>query len=274
VDRGLSLTIELLALNPFLAIPVLIVASAAIAVYRSVRLAALAMLPWSAVFILCGLTVEDGHSAARIYANWLILILPAAGYGLSLMWSAPRPASRVVAGIVLLYVGWLPVDLRERLTTPYLEIVEHDRFEALLTALPPGVERIIVPDDELMWRRYHSTLEVYRKYAAIFSTRPATGRDVQLVPLTEYLDNPRRTSCAGGACVFFAGIPCMDEEMYAVTRGQCEELLGTHRTSLLDETSFVAAPFVACSIYIGELKRQLCDPATSARSFKVYRIEE
>jgi len=205
--------------------------------------------------------------------NWLLLVLPFAGYGLSLMWSAPHWTARFVAAAVLAYLAALPIVTADRLTTPYLEIIENDRFKALLAAPPPDVERIVVPDDELMWRQYHSTLEVYRKYEAIFATRPPASRGLQLVRLTDYLAEPQRSGCSGGSCIFFFGIPCMDQDMYAVTQGQCETLLREHRASLLSETTVVAAPFVACSIYTGELRRELCDPATKARVFKVYRLD-
>jgi len=273
VDRGLNLTIQHLALNPFTAIPVLFMAGVLVGVFRGMRWTLLAVVPWLTLFVACVLTVEDGHGAARIYANWLLLVLPFAGYGLSLMWSAPHWTARFVAAAVLAYLAALPIVTADRLTTPYLEIIENDRFKALLAAPPPDVERIVVPDDELMWRQYHSTLEVYRKYEAIFATRPPASRGLQLVRLTDYLAEPQRSGCSGGSCIFFFGIPCMDQDMYAVTRGQCETLLREHRASLLSETTVVAAPFVACSIYTGELRRELCDPATKARVFKVYRLD-
>jgi hypothetical protein len=269
----LNLAIEHLALNPFLAIPVLLCATAAIAAYRGVHWAVLGLLPWGLVFLLCIFTVEDGHGAARIYANWLILILPLAGYGISLLWNAPQRLAPPFAVLALICFAVLPLAARDRFTTQYLEIVEHERFNGLLSALPAGVRRIIVPDDELMWRRYHSTLELFRKYAAILYGRPEVGRHVQLIALTDYLENPKAADCANGACLFFFGVPCMDQAMYPVTADQCATLLREQRTSLLSETTLVAAPFVSCSIYVGELKRRFCDPATAARSFRVYRIE-
>jgi hypothetical protein len=273
LERGLNLTIEHLVLNPFMAIPLLLSATAAVGVFRGWRWAVLAALPWAAVPTLCVLTVEDGHGAARIYANWLILMLPPAAYGISLMWGAPRRGLRLLAAAAVIYLAWLPVAVGSRLTTQYLEIIEHERFRSALAGLPDGVERVIVPDDELMWRQHGSTLELYRKYAAIFAAYPETARNARLTALTEYLDDPGAMGCARGACVFFAGVPCMDQALYAVTRGQCETLLRTSRATLLAEAEITAAPFVACSVYAGELKRRLCDPATAARAFRLYTID-
>jgi hypothetical protein len=273
LQRGFSLAVYHVALNPFLAIPVLLVGTAAIWAYKGLRWGVLATLPWVAAFILCVVTTEDGHGAARLFANWLILLLPLAGYGFSLMLNAPQRVAQALGVAALLCFAVLPVVMRARLTVQYLEILENDRFRALLSALPPGVEHIIVPDDEVMWRQYHSTVEAYRKYATILSGRPEAAQRVELVSLTDYLSDPQRTTCGPGACVFFFGIPCMEQPVFAESRRQCEELLRTHRTSVVDETTVVAAPFVACSIYTGRLKKQLCDPATEARSFRVYRIE-
>ena len=59
-----------------------------------------------------------------------------------------------------------------------------------------------------------------------------------------------------------------------VSSAQCQELLRTHATSIVDQTSVVAAPFVDCGIYTGTLREQLCDPAIKLRRFVVYQVEE
>ena len=97
---------------------------------------------------------------------------------------------------------------------------------------------------------------------------------MRLVGLIAYLEHPQQASCTPGACVFFFGQPCLEPEVYRVTSGQCQELLRTHRTSVLDETTVTAAPFLDCSIYTGTLRERLCDPATKPRRFTVHWIEE
>src|SRR5439155_8167415 len=103
IDQWLnvSLVARRLALNPFMSIPVLLVGTAVVWVYEGWRLGALALLPWCGAFTLCILGSADGHGAARIYANWLILILPFAGYGLALMLGGRRRFAKVIAGVAL-----------------------------------------------------------------------------------------------------------------------------------------------------------------------------
>jgi hypothetical protein len=272
LQRGLSLTTWHLVLNPFLAIPLLFLGTVAVSLYARLGWGAIALLPWAAGLGLCVFTAEDGHGAARIYANWLVLILPLAGYGIARLLQSPRVLARAPAALALLCLASLPAIVRERLGTQYLEILEHERFAALLSTLPAEVERIIVPDDELMRRQVHSTLELYRKYAAIVVSRPDAAARFELVQLTDYLDNPQ-PGCVRGRCVFFHGLPCLDER-YWLARDQCEQLLRERRTSELNETTVVAAPFVACSIYTGTLERELCDPATLERRLAVHWIDE
>lgn len=272
--RNLDMVARYLAMNPFLAVPVLLVGTLAVWAYKGPGLGVLALLPWLGAFILCVLAIEDGHGAARIYANWLILILPFAGYGFALMLSAPRRWTAAVAAVAILYLGAQPIVVRDRLLAQHLEILENNRFKALLTNPPGGVKWIIVPDDDVMARQPHSTWEVFNKYNMIRAGSPEAARRSGLVRLTEYLERPQQTSCAPGECVFFFGLPCMEPELFPVTTGECQELLRTHRTSILEETTVVAAPFVYCSIYTGNLREQLCDPVTKAQRFAVYRIEE
>lgn len=128
-----------------------------------------------------------------------------------------------------------------------------------------------MPDDELMLREHHSTLEIFRKYEAIFWFSEANGGGIELVSLTDYF--ARGEPCAPDACLFFAGLPCMDDLPLPQTRTQCEELLRTRRTVPFDDSTVTAAPFVLCSIYTGRMKEQLCDPMTKARELVVYRVE-
>jgi hypothetical protein len=262
-----------LILNPIVGLPVLCIGTLAVWAYTGPQLGALAVLPWIPAVLLPALTTDSGHHAARVYANWLILILPVAGYGFSRMLTARKPIAPMVAALALVYLGVQPITARDLLAARYLDIVEHERFKALVTTLPAGVTSIVVPDDEVMARRDHATLEVFNKYAMITESVPNEARSIGLVRLTDYLEQPQRTSCVPGACAFFYGLPCMEPDMYPVTGEQCRELLRTHRTSILEEATVVGASFTHCSIYTGRLRRLLCDPAVQPRQFVVYRIE-
>lgn len=273
LQRGLDLTVHHLLLNPFLSLPVLFLGTLAIFIYERLWLGALALLPWICASLLCIGAAEDGHGTARIFTTWLILILPFAAYGFSLLCMTRLIVVRTVAAIAVLYFGLLPIATHHRLATQYLEVLENDRFNALLANLPPGVDKIVVPDDEIMWRRSHSTFEVYRKYQAILWGRPSEARRVQLIPLTDFLDSAEKERCQPNGCLFFFGLPCMEHLMFPETRAQCAELLRTQRTSVLDTTEAVAAPFVSCSVYVGTLAEQLCKPAILPHRFASYRIE-
>jgi hypothetical protein len=271
LNRGLDLTIHHLALNPFIAIPALFAGTASIWLFGRWRLGILALLPWAAAFLLCVGSAEDGHGCARIFANWLILLLPIAAYGFSLLLQARYVVVRAAGAAALLYFASLPVITRDLLAAQHLEILENDRFKNMLADLPPGIERIIVPDDELMLRKHHSTLEIYRKYEAIFWYSAARQRGVQLVSLTNYLAGGE--ACARDTCLFFAGLPCMDGLAFPETRAQCEEILRSRLTSSVERATVTAGPFVSCSIYTGRLHEQICAPATQPREMVVYRIE-
>ena len=270
---GVQMVIQHLVLNPFLAIPLLLVGTLAVAVFKGPRLGMLALLPWVAALSLPVLT-ESGHGAARVYANWLVLLLPFSGYGFSLMMTAPQYVAKVAGGAALLALAAQPVLMRDRVVAQHVEIIEHDRFKELLRTAPPDVQSIIVPDDDLMRRAYHSTIEVYQKYAAIFAATPEAAGRMRLVGLTEYLEHPQQVGCAPRGCVFFFGLPCMEPDLSPFTSAQCQDLLRTHRTSVLNEVTVIAAPFIDCSIYSGTLREQRCDPATTPQRFTVYRIEE
>jgi hypothetical protein len=263
-----------LVLNPFVAVPVLFIGTVAVRAYKGLGLGDLALLPWLGAFVLTVLTIDSGHSAARVYANWLILILPLVAYGFSLMLSAPGWLAKAIAALALLALGAQPMLMRDRLETQYLEILENDRFKSWLAIPHPGAISLIVPDDELLRRQAHSTLEVFNKYVMIRAASADAARLPRLVELTEYLEHPQETSCTHGACLFFFGLPCTEGKMYPLASEQCQELLRRHRTSVLEETTVVAAPFAKCSIYTGALWKQLCDPAIKPRRFALYRIDE
>jgi len=273
-SRNLDLVIWHLVLNPLMAVPFLLLGTLAIPLFDGWRVGVIALLPWFGALTLAVLASSDAHGVARIYANWLILILPFAGYGFALLLAAQRRVANAIAVGGLLLLGAQPFLMGDCLGARYLDILENDRFKALVTTLPPNATSIIVPDNELMWRQSHTTLEVDGKYAMILAGTGEAARRRTLVRLTEFLEHPERTSCADGACVFFSGLPCTDLDMYLFTRGQCADLLRTHRASILDEATVTAAPFAHCSIYTGEQRRQQCMPTTRPQRFVLYRIEQ
>lgn len=264
---------EQLVLNPFMAVPVLFAGSALVWPFRGWRVGLPALLPVPVVVGLAVWTTDNGHGAARIFANALILILPLSAYGLTLLAASRWHLFRVLGLGCLAGLLAMPLIHHAPLSTRYLEIIENDRFNALLARLPNGVRWIIVPDDELLRRVAGSTLEVMHKYAVILAARPAAAQ-VTLVGLTEYLEQWRPEDCAGGACVFFQGLPCLEPDLYPFTAAQCDELLTTRSLWVFDDSPLLAAPFVHCSIYTGRLRRHLCDPATRLRHFTVYGLAD
>jgi hypothetical protein len=274
VDLRASIDVlrERIAPNRFLALPPLLVGTLAVGAYEGPLWGLLALLPWVAAVAL-SVFADSAVGAARVYASWLILIRPAAGYGFSLLLRAAWRPAKLLAVAVLLYLGAQPFLARDAVTARYLEIRENDLFEERLAALPSGAKWIIVPDDELLRREFHSTNEVSVKYSMILATHSQAPPRMQLVRLTDYLEHPERTDCWGDACVFFFGLPCLDQHVYPFTREQCLEILRTHRSSLIDETTVVAAPFLDCGIYTGGLRRRLCDPTTKTHRFAFYRVE-
>jgi hypothetical protein len=272
VSTGIERIIELLILNPFLAIPTLLLGTLAITVFGGITLGVLCLLPLPAAFAL-GLLADSGHGAARVFCGWLILILPAAAYGFSLLLASKWRLAQAVALLALIHLAVQPLLLHDRLTARHLEIRENDFFRDVLSDLPPGVERIIVPDDELLRRHSHSTNEVFNKYAMIVAGREDLARRPRLVSLTQFLEEPSLEKCSGDACLFFFGLPCAEQRVYPFAKEQCEKVLDTYRSSLLRETEMVAAPFLDCSIYSGEMYRRFCEPTVKRQRFAAYRIE-
>lgn len=262
---------EQLLLNPFAFVPALLAACVLVWPFRGWRLGLLAVLPVPTMVAVAVYSSDNAHGAARIFANALIPILPLSAYGLSLLAASRWKLLRIAAGVVLGGVFTMPILHYEALSARYLEIIENDRFNALLANLPSPVRWIIVPDDELLRRVAGSTLEVMQKYKAILAVRPAAGR-VALVGLTEVLEQWGPEDCADDACVFFYGLPCMEPELYPFTSEQCAEFLATRSLWVMDDASLLAAPFVHCSIYSGELRRRLCDPAIQPRHFTVFGV--
>jgi len=273
-SRNLDLVIWHLLLNPLMAVPILLLGTLVIPLFNGWRLGVAGMLPWVAAFALAVMASSDAHGAARIYANWLVLILPFAAYGFVLMLAAPRRIANGVAAVALLMLAAQPFVMRDCLGARYLDIRENDHFKAFVHALPPNAASIIVPDDDLMWRQSRTTLEPESKYAMILAGDGQDAPHRTLVHLTEFLKHPEHFNCTGGACVFFFGLPCVDPDMYRFTVDQCAAMIRTHRLSILEEATVTAAPFVHCSIYTGEQRRQRCLPTTKDQRFILYRVEQ
>jgi hypothetical protein len=179
-----------------------------------------------------------------------------------------------VAAAALAHLAVQPLLLHDRLTARHLEMRENDFFREVLSALPPGVERIIVPDDELLRRHSQSTNEVFNKYAMILAGKQDLAQRPQLVSLTQFLEQPSAEKCSADACLFFFGLPCLEQRVYPFAREQCQKVLDSYRSVKLRETEMVAAPFLDCSIYTGDLYRRLCEPTVKRQRFAAYRIEE
>lgn len=262
-----------LVTNPFLAMPVLLIGTAAVVVCAPRRFGVAALLPWVGSITLASLVLTYGHDGARAYANWLIFVLPVAAYGFCLMLEAPRLFVKIIAATALLFLAAQPILVRKRLASEHLEMLEHDRFAAVLAHLPSSVKTIIVPDDELFRRRSHTTHEVLTKYAMIADAETWMGPQPRLFGVTEYLEHPERAHCLPGTCAFFFGLPCFEQDVYPYTAEQCRQVLGQQRTSVVEETTVRGAPFARCSIYVGTLEQEECVPATREEHFTLYRLD-
>jgi hypothetical protein len=272
LSAGVERLIHHIALNPFLALPSLLLGTIGVWMYAGAVAGILAVLPWLVALGLAFL-VDTGHGAARVYAGWLILILPVSAYGFSLMLAAPEIAAKLVAAMALLHLAVQPISSYERLADRHLEMRDNDFFREVLAHLPPGVEQIVVPDDEILRRHSHSTNEVFQKYAMILAGYRELAPRPRLVSLTQFVEQPEPGRCAGGECVFFFGLPCLEQRVYPYAREQCQAVLATHRATLLRETSMAAAPFLDCAIYTGAQYRRFCRPGVKSQSMAAYRIE-
>jgi hypothetical protein len=254
--------------NPiFAALPLLIgTAGTLLSPHRAVRW--LAWIPAALVLPLGALSGNGGHHFARTCANQLFLPILFAGYGLALLWDSPRRPARLLAVAALLWTAALPglfwPNLRER----HLETAEHDFLRTALQALPPGIDRLIVPDDERLARETHSTIEAMVKYRAIaFSV----GSAVEVVGMTQFLEHPETVDCSRDNCAVLIGAFCLDLKQYWFADETCTRMRA-QRGAPLAEEDIVAASFVDCSIFRGAVRQQLCEPFRVERRLGLYRL--
>ena len=269
--------------NSFLSVPLLLVASVASALSarrtRGSWYGYLALAIWIPALGL-PLLAESGHGAARVFASWLTLLLPLAGFSLTQMINGKPFLGRAIAFSILVYLLIQPLVTVDRLNAQHLEIRESDFFKTALTQLPPTIDKVIVPDDELLRRRTHSTMELRNKYSMTLVGMwmdgqfgdPHLARIPRLVGLTEFLEKPQRQQCTGGTCAFFWGLPCMDQDVYPFTRSQCEALRKRFATTPLLSSESTASSFVHCSIYRGRLYDKKCAPKAIEKSFAIYQL--
>jgi hypothetical protein len=257
--------------NPIFAIAPLLVGTAAAMVDRRSRVRALAPLPLIAVFVLMTLAGKtEGHHLARTYVNEVLLLALAAGYGLALMWESSSRIVRTAAAACVLSAAILPFLFWPNLRERHLETAEHDFFRATLAALPPGIDRVVVPDDDLLLRETHATIESQQKYRMIAAA--AGSSNVELVGLTRFLERPADLDCSRGNCAFFRGVPCLGLPHYWFAETECTQLMTTRAGPPLVEEEVVAGSFVDCSVYRGAARRRVCDPVRRPQRLGLYRI--
>jgi len=274
---GLRAAVRELLDNPIYAIGPVLVGSAAAALDRrsAVRwLAPLPLLLLAPLIVLAIALERHDYSAgfvalARIYVNQVVLLSLVGGYGLALLWESPWRVGRAVAGACLLWVGVLPVLFWPNLRERYLEMAEHDFFRAALTSLPPGIERVVVPDDEVLLRESQSTIELTNKYRMIAH---AAAPGIELVEVTRFVEHPGEFDCGRDNCLFFRGLPCKGLTQYWFAEAACAQMMATHAGLPVREEDTEAGSFLDCSIYRGAERRRWCEPTRQRQRFGLYRV--
>jgi hypothetical protein len=256
--------------NPIFAIVPVLAGTAAALLYRRSAVRALALLPLLAVLPLGALVSAQGHHLARTYVNQVLLLTLVAGYGLALLWESRRRAVRVLVVACLIWTAALPllfwVNFRER----HLDTAEHDFLRAALAALPAGIDRVVVPDDERLYRETHSTIESMTKYRMIADS---AGARVDVVGVTPFLEGAGEIDCSRGNCAFFRGVPCQGLQRYWFADSECAQVMATRAGAALIEEDVTAGSFVDCSVYRGAARRRLCEPMRTSRRLGIYRID-
>jgi hypothetical protein len=270
IMEGLQAGLREVAANPIFAMAPLLIGTAVTLLHHRSRARAIALLPLLAVFPLMALAGPEAQSLARTYVNELLLLELVAGYGLALLWDARRWWWRMPVVACLAWAAALPILFWPNLRERQLETVEHDFFGAALRSLPPGIDRVVVPDDEVLNRETHSTMEWDTKYRMIAAAvgMPST----ELVGMTHFLEHPADVDCSRDNCVFFRGVPCMGLARYWFAAPGCAQVMAAHVGAPVREEEVVAGSYVDCSVDRGELRRKRCDPVRVAQRFGIYRI--
>ena len=255
--------------NPFLGIPLLFGGALLVALARRPGLLLGALLPWLVAGALTVATAESPQHATHAFSNWLVPIVVAAGYGFSLL--AERGiGARIATAMVLAYVAIKPVRYASALSTRYLEMAEHEAFEAMLAAEPPGVTAVIVPDDERMRRRMGATIETMNKYSSV--RRGLAKPGAPLVGITDFLAG-HAGACKAGGCLFFAGLPCTVESINTFAPPQCQAMGREHRLEPVASTTVTGAPFERCAIYVGRMRESICSVTERTVALTLYRVD-
>jgi hypothetical protein len=270
VADGLRLAVRALLGYPVFAIGPVVVGTAAAIVDRRSRVRLLAPLPLLLAVLLGGVTNSEVHNQARTYLNEVLLISLVAGYGLALMWESRWWVVRAAAVCAVLWAVVLPMRCWPILRERHLETAEHDFLRAALASLPPGIDRIVVPDEDRLFRETHSTIELATKYRFIAIAAGADG--VEMVGMTRFLEHPEAFDCSHDNCAVFRGVPCMGLSQYWFAEPECTQLLKRRAGPPLREEDVVAGSFLDCSIALGETRTRACDPFRRSQTIGLYRL--
>jgi hypothetical protein len=267
-DAWRTVTSSEVLTNPFLAIPFLLGSAALVGLARRPWLAVAALAPGAVALSLLLATSESPHFAARVLSGWLVPAVVPAGFGLALLAERGKWA-RLATALLLLHFAIKPLRFAEALRARYLEIDEHEAFAEMLAAAPADATAVIVPDDALLRRSSGATVETMTKYAAIRSGLARPGPP--LVGITDALEG-RGPSCAGGGCLFFAGLPCSVGGINRFVPAQCAALARGSLLEPLASRTVRAAPFERCSIQAGHLRQDVCTPTETTVTFSLSRV--
>jgi hypothetical protein len=256
--------------NPIFGLePALIGAAAALVGWRS-PLRWLVVVLFVAIAGAVTLGGVEPHNVARTYLNQVLLLSLIAGYGLALLWRSRRWYLRTVAIGCLIWAAALPAYFWPIFRERHLETAEHDFFRSAVVALGPGIDRIIVPDDDLLSRQQaHSTIEAMEKYRLIMAGAGVEGID--LVGMTRFVEHPGAVDCSHDNCLLFRGVPCMGLPYYWFAAEACARAMAT-RGDVVREEDVVAGSFMDCSTHAGAARQRLCEPARRRQHFALYRV--
>jgi len=280
LDEGLWAVGRELVMNPMYGLLPLLVGTLGALISRRSRQRCFAVLPMAAFVPVVALAILlEGHDysvgfvgLARTFVNLLLPMSLMAAYGLAILWESPWRIWRLVVVAVVLWTVVLPVLFWPNLRGRYVETAEHDFLsDVLRTNVLTGVDQLIVPDDELLYRESHSTIEVMQKYRAI--AYGVGGTLPQLVGMTAFLEHPESVDCSRDNCLLFYGLPCSGISHYWFAKPQCAEALA-RAGALLREEHVDAGSFLDCSLNHGEERQRLCASSFGSHRLAVYRARQ